>query len=289
MKPTFELVQAAGQDSFLTRSFNKVAFKAPYHYHPEYELTLILKGNGTRYVGNNMERFEAGDLVFLGENLPHCWKTEPKSTEDASAIVIQFTADFLGKDFFSKPEMKDIHQLFYRSKNGIQFMNKTHSSVTKQIKTLSTSKNNFEKTILLLNMLQQLALSSNYHFLDPKNILASFNRNDQERINRVMAYIVENYKKGLSLKEAAGIAHMTTTAFCKYFKKITRQTFMDMVINYRIHYATQQLLQTNNPISAICYNCGFGDVSHFNKTFKSKMKMTPLQYRKKSYSNTSTP
>ena len=104
---------------------------------------------------------------------------------------------------------------------------------------------------------------------------------EQERINPVFAYLVENFRQPVSLDVAAGIANMTTNAFCKYFKKITRKTFMETIIEYRLNYAIQQLVQTDKPISEISFESGFGDVSHFYKMFKAKMNLSPLNYRKR--------
>ena len=133
----------------------------------------------------------------------------------------------------------------------------------------------------LLDILQRLAVSNEYVLLDQNHSIAERSLAEQERINPVYAYLVENFRQHVSLDAAAGIANMTPNAFCKYFKKITRKTFMETIIEYRVNYATQQLVQTDKPISEISYDSGFGDVSHFYKMFKVKMHLSPLNYRKK--------
>src|SRR5436309_823472 len=107
IKASYEILQpASSNQSFLFRKFDSSAFDAPYHFHEEYELTYILRGDGKRYIGSHMEDFIAGDLVLLGPNLPHCWKLDHnKDQRDAGAIVIQFNAAFLGNHFFDKTEM----------------------------------------------------------------------------------------------------------------------------------------------------------------------------------------
>ncbi len=124
-KPAFEALHSTNVSSFLIRTFNESSFSAPYHFHPEYELTLILKGEGKRYTGNNMSAYKAGDLVMIGPNLPHCWKSENihQGELNASSQVIQFRDDFLGTHFFLKPEMAGVLQLFNTSCFGIQFLN----------------------------------------------------------------------------------------------------------------------------------------------------------------------
>lgn len=283
IKASYEILQPVRGQSFLIRKFDKSAFNAPYHFHPEYELTCILKGSGKRYVGSHMEDFAAGDLVLLGPNLPHCWKLEPggEMQEDASAIVIQFDAAFLGDEFFNKMEMQHIRKLFQKTGCGVSFNAETRLAVNCGMLALTTEKNSFKLLIGLLEILQRLASSKDHLLLDHKQVIAERTVAEQERINPVFAYLVENFRQQVSLDRAAAIAHMTTNAFCKYFKKITRKTFMETIIEYRLNYAIQQLVQTDKPISAIAFDSGFGDVSHFYKMFKVKMQLSPLNYRKK--------
>ncbi len=282
IKASYEVLQPSSGHSFLVRKFNKLAFDAPYHFHEEFELTYILHGKGKRYVGSHMEDFSSGDLVLLGSNLPHCWKLEPNQPgeEDASAIVIQFNINFLGDEFFSKVELQNIRKLFQKSASGISFHSGTRNTVNRAMKLLAQEKSNFKTLIGLLEILQRLAVSNECVLLDPQRSVAEQSRAEQERINPVLAYLVENFRGQISLDAASGIANMTPNAFCKYFKKITRKTFMETVIDYRLNYATQQLVQTDKQISEISFDSGFGDVSHFYKMFKNKMNMSPLNYRK---------
>lgn len=283
LKPTFEALQATDSQSFLVRNFQQEAFRAPYHFHPELELTLILRGQGKRYVGNRMDAFEAGDLVLLGSNLPHCWKTESGDTtpDSAAAIVIQFPPGFLGEDFLTRPELSGIRQLLQRAENGLRFTGQTRDIAAGQIQALLTERGGFEKMIALLEMLEMLSRSAAFEILAPQPMTANIHREDQQRMGEVFAYVVDHFRGGVSLAEAARVAGLSPNAFCKYFKRITRKTFMETVIGYRLNYAAQQLVQTDQPVSAVCFDSGFGDISHFNKTFKAKMHLSPLHYRKK--------
>lgn len=282
IKASYEVLQPTSGHSFLVRKFSKLAFDAPYHFHEEFELTYILHGKGKRYVGSHMEDFTSGDLVLLGSNLPHCWKLEANNGDkaDASAIVIQFNTNFLGGDFFKKDELQSINKLFQKSASGISFNSGTRNSANRSMTHLWEEKSNFKMLIGLLEILQLLATSNEYVLLDQQRSVARQTRAEQERINPVLAYLVENFTGKVSLDVASGIANMTPNAFCKYFKKITRKTFMETVIDYRLNYATQQLVQTDKPISEISFDSGFGDVSHFYKMFRHKTQQSPLNYRK---------
>jgi AraC-like DNA-binding protein len=194
--------------------------------------------------------------------------------------VVQFSGNFLGDDFLNKDELLGIKKILQVSASGICFNGVTRNTIDRALMHLSGEKNNFKMLIGLLEILQRLAVSGEYKLLDQQRSVAEQSRAEQERINPVFAYLVENFRGDISLDQASYIAHMTPNAFCKYFKKITRKTFMETVIEYRLNYATQQLVQTDKPISQISFDSGFGDVSHFYKMFKHKMHQSPLNYRK---------
>lgn len=280
IRATPEIVQPASEQSFLIRAFGDEAFRAPYHFHAEYELTLILNGKGKRYIGNHMADFKAGDMVLVGANLPHCWKLAPEKQPDAGAIVIQFSVDFMGDSFFDKPENAPIKSMFQKAANGIWFDQISFEQVYAAILAMK-QQDSFHILIDFLKILYQLTQSSKLVLLDKEPNVARLSLVDQKRINPVLAYLVDNFRKQVSLNDAAALTNMTTNAFCKYFKKITRKTFMEMVIQYRLNYATQQLIETDKPVSDIAFNSGFTDVSHFYKVFKTKMGLSPLSYRKK--------
>jgi len=279
-KPSFEIITSIKKDSFLIRKFDQKGFKAPFHYHPEYELTCIIEGKGNRFVGNNMMGFENNDLVFIGPNLPHCWKLTPKKYIKADSVVIQFTHEFLGAHFFATPEMSNIQKLLKKSEGGIQFQGKITGLIKDSMLNMLNEKNNFKKIITLLEILNKLGTSKEYIFLDKKNTISEQSAYNLERINKVFAYIVDNFHDSICLNEASRTVNMTPNAFCKYFKKITRKTFMETVIDYRINFATQLLIETAKTIADVCFECGFKDMSHFYKMFTSRMEISPFNYRK---------
>jgi len=279
MKALLEPLGSSVLSSFLIRKFEEKNFSAPYHFHPEYELTFILKGKGKRYVGTNMQDFYPGDFVLLGANLPHCWKNEKtKRREKVSSIVVQFQRDFLGAEFFEKPEMNRVWQLLQRSDNAIQFTSNIGWYQSK-MQELLEEPGSCKKVILLLDLLHQLSLSKKDVLLQKQENQIELSAVQQQRLHTVMAYIVDYFKNDISLIKAAALANMTPAAFCKYFKRTTRKTFIEMVTDYRVDYAAQQLINTSHSISQVSFDSGFNDLSHFHKTFKTRMQLSPLCYR----------
>lgn len=278
MKPLFENLKPGPESSFIVRSFDLEQFTVPFHFHPEFELTMILKGRGKRYVGNNMADFDQNDLVLIGPDVPHCWKSEKE--DGVKSVVVHFINDFLGQDFFDKPELSNIQNILKRSASGILFKGKTAEAAVPKMKLLSVEENPFRKMLRLLDIMEDLAASSEYQLLDHGGTVAQLPHINKERMNVALGYIVDNFRQDIILNEVAAEVNMSPNAFCKYFKKATDKTFMETVIEYRINFAMQQLLSTEKPVAEIAMESGFGDVSHFYKLFKRLIKISPLQYRK---------
>ncbi len=280
MKASFESIKASRHRSFIARRFEEKSFSAPYHFHPEYELTLIVSGTGKRYVGSHMNDYAAGDLVLLGSNLPHCWKSAKASgTKKSVSVVIQFQQSFLGDGFFSAPETKSILRLLNNSSHGIQFTGNTLAA-RQQIQHIPDEPDSFNQLLDVLSVLHQLAGTKDYVLLENQHAYPLLSLNEQERIHAAMAYVVESFQRPISLTAVASRVNMTPEAFCKYFKKITRKTFIEVVNDYRIDFAIGQLINTEKSIVQVGFDSGFNDMSNFYKTFKDRTKYSPLNYRK---------
>jgi len=281
MKATYESVYNLPATSFTVRQFEEKYFSAPYHFHPELELTFIVRGAGKRYIGGRIDDYRTGDLVLLGENLPHCWKTEVIEEEvNAISIVIHFNSRFLGEGFFAIPEMKRIAKLLKLSKNGLYFSDRTADEVGKLMESILLEQNTIKRIGLFLNILDRLSISADFVVLEQQNLYENISVIAREKINKVTAYIVDCFKQPITVEQAAALVHLSPHAFCKYFKRVTRKTFMETVIDYRIDFASQQLRDTDLAITQIAFESGFSDLSNFYRTFKKRKKLSPLAYRK---------
>jgi AraC-like DNA-binding protein len=294
MKAAYESLNPTSESSFLYRRFSLPKFDAPYHFHPEIELTLIVKGAGKRLVGSQIDNYEAGDLVLLGENVPHCWLNENtfdegnlrENTEGvlvesdaAQSIVIQFKKDFLGDSFFERMEFKKIKSLLEKAQSGLLVTGETRDILIEKMAQMELE-NSYTRLIILLDILQKTAYSNDTQIIDNQPFTIKLNQHDAEKINSIYAYIMENYTSEISLENVAKQAFMTPPSFCRYFKRITRKTLVEVVVEYRIKHACQLLSSSDKSISDICFESGFGNISYFNKQFKEMMRETPLGYRR---------
>lgn len=279
LKASLEYLHSQDRHSFWLRNFGPEAFDAPYHFHPAYELTYIISGSGKRFVGSHQNNFGPGDLVLIGPNIPHCWKLEQANQSDAGAIVVQFSEDTLGATLLAKKEMATVSKFLEYAKIGVCFESSISGNIGQQLRILD-QKTEFYRFIELLEVLQQLSEAPVSTVFSPQNTVAIQQSVSQQRLSPVFAYLVESYRGKVSLEKAASLAHMTPQAFCKYFKRATRKTFMETVMEYRINYAMQQLTQTDKPVSEISFQSGFPDISFFYRAFKRMTKFSPSNYRR---------
>ncbi|MFY7909454.1 MAG: AraC family transcriptional regulator [Emticicia sp.] len=278
MKAVFEQLNTEQSSSFIFRKFDVPKFDAPFHFHPEYELTLILKGEGQRYVGQQVHEFFAGDLVFLGANLPHCWINQAIENENASAIVIQFGDLFLGKGIVELPEMKKVQAFLEKSKSGFEIIGKTKEILTERIVSLQ-HKTSLQKIAGLLEIFDILSHSTEIITIDDFFFEHQYNQSETARFQKVFSYLIENFKEEITLEQIANIADLSPTSFCRYFKNITKKTFVEVLIEFRLQYACRLLNKTDLPIQQVAFESGFGDVPYFNKLFRKHKNLTPKEWR----------
>jgi AraC-like DNA-binding protein/quercetin dioxygenase-like cupin family protein len=285
MDPQLLKVNRPDTISFSVNKFNYInKFPGIWHYHPEYELTLILNSRGTRFVGDNIDRYKEGDLVFIGKNLAHTWKTDSPSDKlslgTAEALVIHFQEDFLGKYFFSIPELSSIKSLLNTSQQGIKITGQTQSNISQQMKSFYKL-DGTHRILNLLSILNTMAESSNLSILSSEGYCNYIHDGDSVRLNKVHEYIVNNFRKFIRLSDVAEVANMCPTAFSRYFTQRMRKPFSQFVNEIKIGYACKLLMGNRFSISQICYECGFQNVSNFNKQFKNITGITPKQYQLK--------
>lgn len=249
-----------------------------WHFHPEYEIVYAEAAGGTRHIGDHISKYEGSDLVFIGPNIPHLNFDYGVKT-DCEQVVVQMKEDFLGKDFLHLPEFVLIKQLFEKAKQGLSFYGDTKRKIGEKLKRLS-SLSHFEQLMELLQIFQLMATTKDVSNLNSQPLTNAAAFKEQARLKMIYQYIEEHYQQKVDVNKIAAISHLTTAAFCRFFKKITCMTFTDFVNQYRINQAKNLLLQ-NKTVTEACYQSGFDNLSYFNKTFKKLAGENPSQFKKK--------
>jgi len=278
-KPTFESIEPNFGHSYSYQKFdsNKANSNTSWHYHPEIELVYVNGGTGKRQIGSHISYYSEGDLILIGSNLPHCGFTD-KLTGNESETVIQMKQDFLGSVFFDIPEMKKIQGLLRIAKGGIAFSGRTKQKIGDKMEVLEYQ-TDFQRLLSVLNILNELANSKEMMVLNAEGFTIETEVKDNDRINIVFNHVKGNFKEEITLKEIAQMVSMTIPSFCRYFKKITNKTFIQFVNEYRLVHASKLLAEQTLSITEVCFESGFNNFSHFNKSFKAFTGQNPSQYR----------
>jgi AraC-like DNA-binding protein len=270
--------------SFVVKEEITSQFAAPFHFHEGYEFTIIVKGHGKFYGGDRIMNFSEGDIYIFGPGFPHYFINEKSfvdSGELAHSMIIQFKEDFLGHDFYLKPEFKIVKELFKLAKKGIKINNPT-AQLKKLIFDIHKQKG-LKALITLMQLLEnvsslqkdKITMISSEQFKEPIRA-----REGENRLEAVFTYVLENFKEDVNTKKAASLACMNEAAFCRYFKRRTHKTLSQFINNVRITHASSLLAEKELSISKVSFECGFDNLSYFNRQFKAIMGKTPFAYRK---------
>ncbi|MFT4094235.1 MAG: AraC family transcriptional regulator [Niabella sp.] len=280
MKAYFHKVSRPFQSSFVVRHDVVSNFGKPVHYHSDLELHLTLKGDGVRFIGDKVSNFEPGEILLLGENLPHAWHAREKTNLEVEAIVFQFTKNCFGNDFFSLPELVHIQHLYGTAKKGLQLYGECRQRV-EALMLKGVTAGNFERILILLEILNLIAGSKEFTTISSTELEYKGNADDARRLDKIYAYTLENFKKDISLSEMAAVSNLSVTSFCRYFKNATKTTYFDFLIQVRVNFACQMIIEDKYSIAAICFECGFNNVANFYRHFKKVIGMTPVEYKRK--------
>ncbi|HEY3371984.1 MAG TPA: AraC family transcriptional regulator [Prolixibacteraceae bacterium] len=276
------------QISFAPRSMLKVKwdefphFTYPWHFHSEFEIVYVLKSSGKRFVADNVEPFGEGDMILLGSNLPHFWKNESNEATEkenlVNAIVVQFHKDFFREEINSYSEFHHINELLKRAERGISFNKHASEKVGKMLNRLLKMKG-LDRMLYFIKIMDSMAHLENYRLLASTGYQVAGHKELNSRLDKIMHFINTNYQRKISQEEIASKIGMTTAAFCRYFREKTGKGFIFFVNEMRIGYACKLLIENSLPISLVCLECGFNNLSNFNRIFKRQTGYTPGGYQ----------
>ena len=255
---------------------------AAWHNHPEYELSLVTKGWGRRSIGDNIDRFEPGDLALIGPYVSHEYVCDQECYKDfkniqSECICIQFDHTFLGQNFFQLPENKALLKVLSDSKHGLKFSKEFGKKIS-AIMTPMIKMNDTERLYALFNIFNLLTHKLEYERLSTPHFVNTFLSNENNVMSKVIQYMMQNFQKNIRVTDLLSIAHMSNSSFCTLFRTTYRMTFKDYLLKLRIGYACRLLMENNKSISEIAYKSGFENLSNFNRQFKKIKKIIPKEY-----------
>jgi len=253
------------------------------HPHAEVQITWIQKGEGTLLAGNSMHPFHAGEIYLLGANLPHLFKSDPAYFQPDAGLEVKTVTIFFNPSgklqaLFNLPEMKALNAFVAQWQNGFKVPEISYPEISRRMAALQQA-DGAEQLGLFIGLVNTLSLDTGLMPLSSGTYAYAMTDPEGMRIAAVYNYIMQNYAGNLRLEAVAAQAHLTPTAFCRYFKKHTRHTFVHFVNKIRVNEACRHLSGgSQNSIAAVAYSCGFNSITNFNYIFKSITGMSPREY-----------
>jgi AraC-like DNA-binding protein len=280
--------------SLLTNDFlhidirNDPTLASPYtqsyrHAHPELELVLVLEGFGKRVIGNKIETFQPGDMVFIGSQVPHLWLSDPcyydeKSDLSSSVVVAYINPQVFQQLFNAVREFDRIKEMIKQAADGIRIFGRTREIIAEKLLT-HTSKTGYERVEIFLQIMHLISTTGEKSFI-AKSEHSKIDDFNSDRLVEVIKFVKDNLNEDITLKQVAGIAYMTEQSFCRYFKNRTRKNFFQYLEELRMSKAGELLMQSSElSIADIAYTCGYKSSSHFCRIFRIHYSQSPYQYR----------
>ena len=274
-----EITPLTQSDCFSLFSRSKKEFDFPLHFHEEFELNFIQNAAGAkRVVGDHVEEIGNTELVLVGPNLQHGWFTHKCKDKIINEITIQFHRDLFDEKFLNRNQMSFIRTLLQRSSRGVLFSEATTLSIMPRLIQLP-QKHGFDSVLELMSILHDLSTSRNFRTLSDVSFNTETLSYNSRRIEKIMAYLNNNFNEAITLGDAAKIAGMAQVSLSRFFKLRTGKTFIDTLNEVRLGHATRMLIDTTNSINEVAYKCGFNNMSNFNRIFKKKKDSTPKEFR----------
>ncbi|MGM9475020.1 AraC family transcriptional regulator [Pedobacter sp. GSP4] len=287
MKPIFaKILDGKINDVYGLKVVDAPYFSTDFHFHEECQLTYTLESEGRRMIGDSIEDFYSDELIFVGSNLPHVWHnsnqyfSEVEVNPHARSVSIFIHPDKI-LDLFKEPDnIQRIKNFFQLGKRGMKFGSDAKNKLKTLMMKVASQTEEIGRLIGVLEILNLLCATKDYEFLTSPGYTNNYQLKDNDRMDKILKYVFDNFNQEILLTSAAGMTNMNKQAFCRYFKSRTQKTFVTFVNEVRIGHACKLMAQSDQQISELAYSCGFNSLSNFNKFFKLAKGVTPKEYKK---------
>lgn len=278
MQPAVEHIQPSRDQSFRMRRDRRKAFPFAWHHHPEAELTLIIQGQGLRYVGDRITEYHEGDLVLLGPGVPHTWSSEARRHGRVESLYAQFLPRCLGDGFLDSPELRRVKRLLDQAELGLTF-SANASAWAAQAMIDMVDQSPLARMLRLWEVLDRLAVSRGRQTIASTPYRQGLRPRDRGRLDRVCRAVEADLAAPWSLADAAALVHLHPASFARFFKRMMGQSFVAYLHRVRIGHAGRLLIETDLSVTEIALRSGFGNLAQFHRVFKRVHEQTPRQYR----------
>ena len=276
-------IPVAMENSIVVQEDIQPHFYNHLHRHNETQITWVMKGEGTLIAGNYMQRFKPGDIYIIGANQPHIFKSDPayfdkRKKKEIHELTIFFNPEGFFHSILELPESKTMKKFVESTLSGLQVPTDEQKKIADEMLVVKNSKQGY-RLASFIHLLQTMTSVKEWRTLATISAEYSFTDMEGLRMNDVYQFTMTHYSENVKLKQVADVAYLTPQAFCRYFKKHTRKTYIAFLSEIRISEACKKIIAGEfNSISSIAYDTGFSSAVSFNRVFKKITGKSPKQY-----------
>ncbi|MBO4800593.1 MAG: helix-turn-helix domain-containing protein [Bacteroidaceae bacterium] len=276
-----EITPLTERDCFYVADRHKTAFDYPIHCHPEFELNFTEHAVGVRRtVGDNSEVIGDYDLVLItSPDLEHVWEQGDCTRKDIREITIQFTGDILPDSLLRKNQFDSIRHMLERARCGLAFPLPAIMKVYSRLNALAEHCEGFHAVLMFLEIMYELSLCEEARTLSSSAFARIETKSESRRVNKVQEYVARHYQEDIRLETLADLIGMAPVAFSRFFRQRTGRSLTEYIIDFRIGMAARLLVDSEDTVQGICFDCGFNTLSNFNRLFRKKKGCSPKEFR----------
>ncbi|HEY4064048.1 MAG TPA: AraC family transcriptional regulator [Puia sp.] len=284
MKPKLLKVPRTPSHSFSVREDRDPFINNRWHYHAEVELIFFHQGSGTQFVGDHIKRFQPGDIILVGSNLPHYWRYDDiyfreDDGRPVHSTVIHFSENFWGDPFLELPETKPIRSLLEKARRGILASRREEEKIARLVEKIRSAEG-VNRIIALIECLSAFAGSDHLQVLSSIGFRPDFSESENDRINAIYDYTFHHFNQKIYLEQVAAVAGLVPNSFCRYFKSRTGKTYTQFLTEIRVGHACKLLIDNRVSVKQLCFESGFNNFTCFHKNFRMITGKTPQLYQK---------
>ncbi len=276
-----EITPLSDRDCFYIVERHKSEFEFPLHSHEDYELNFIENGSGIRrVVGDSIEEIGPYDLTLVaGAGLEHVWEQGSCTQSDVREITVQFSPQLLGESLLGRNQFVTIKRMLDKAAMGLSFSMPAILRVYSTLNRLASMTERFDQFLAFLRILYELSQDEDARTLASSSFAQVDRSPRSRRIQKVSEYVDLHYSEPVRLEDMSSLVGMSPSAFSRFFRQRTGHTPMEYLIDVRLGNAARMLVDTSESVAEICYACGFGNLSNFNRAFKARRGYTPSDFR----------
>ena len=216
--------------------------------------------------------------------MPHFWDVAgihdgPRRKPRLDAIVVQFRAEFLGREFWGVPETARVVTLLKSAGRGLAFSAAARKRVAPAIVRL-VKLSGLQRLLGLIAILDGLAGEGRGAPICSPGYAPELDMEDRDRLEPVLRHIHEQLAAPLRRHHLAALAGVSETSFSRYFHRKIGKTLPQFVNELRVGRARRLLAETDLAVTRIAAECGFHNLSNFNSQFRAIAGVTPMQLRR---------